>query len=364
VLLKALALMLDKNKLLVLLVDDTPSNLDVLKSALAATYSLKLAINGELALTLAAKFKPDIILLDIMMPVMDGYEVCRRLKSNPETYKIPVIFITAMTETANEQKGFDLGAVDYISKPINPVLVKARVRSQLILANQQRETDRLVELRTKEIKQVQEDAIAMLGMAGHFNDTDTGVHIWRMAQYSGALAKAVGWDVGRTEEMVLAAAMHDTGKIAMPDDILKAPRALTEDEWVIMRSHCQVGYDILSKSQSPVFKLAAEVALSHHEKWDGSGYPHGLSGLDIAESGRIVSICDVFDALTMKRPYKEAWSVEKALAVLDEGAGRHFDPELLAAFHSIEEEILEIKAYWQTEEDNSDRTGIKRLAVS
>ncbi len=340
------------NKLVVLLVDDTPTNLDVLKSALAPIYSLKLAINGEIALTLAIKFKPDIILLDIMMPVMDGYEVCRRLKSNPETYKIPVIFITAMTDTANEQKGFDLGAVDYISKPINPVIVKARVRSQLILANQQRETDRLVKLRTREIKQVQEDAIAMLGMAGHYNDSDTGVHIWRMAQYSGALAKAVGWSVDRTEQMVLAAAMHDTGKIAMPDNILKAPRALTEDEWVIMRSHCQVGYDILSKSQSPVFKLAAEVALSHHEKWDGSGYPHGKSGLDIAESGRIVAICDVFDALTMKRPYKEAWPIEKALAVLDEGAGHHFDPELITIFRSIEEDILQIKAYWQAEEEN------------
>lgn len=322
----------------ILIVDDEPNNLQVLRQILKDRYQLLFAPNGEKALQAVAPHQPDLILLDIMMPGINGYEVCRQLKSNPLTRNIPVIFITAMSDTEDEAKGFDVGAVDFIQKPISGPIVLRRVQTHLSLVHAQ------------ELEDSQKAAIFMLGDAGHYNDTDTGLHIWRMSAYACALAKAAGWTDECAELLELAAPMHDTGKIGIPDSILKAPRKLTPDEWRIMQSHTEIGAKILGKSQTPIFKMAAEVARYHHEKWDGNGYPAGLAGTAIPESARIVAIADVFDALTMARPYKTAWSIEDSLAEIQRSSGSHFEPRLVELFERILPEILRIKDAWDSKE--------------
>ncbi len=323
-----------KDSYKVLLVDDEPNNLKVLQQILKDRFQLLFAINGEKALAAAREHRPDIILLDIMMPDMDGYQVCTRLKAEPITANIPVIFVTAMGEMENEARGFDVGAVDYIQKPVSGPIVLRRVQTHLSL------------VRVDELDQLARAAIEMLGDAGHYNDPYTGDHIWRMAAYSAALARAAGWTSSQVAMMELAAPTHDTGKIGIPHGILKAARTLNEEEWAIMKSHSQIGFDILNKSDNPVFKLAAEIARYHHEKWDGSGYPLGLAGEAIPESARIVAIADVFDALTTKRPYKEPWPLADTLKAMQDMAGSHFDPRLLALFMADMPEILRLKAAW------------------
>lgn len=318
----------------ILAVDDEPNNLQVLRQILKDHYQLIFAPNGEKALEAAAKHQPHLILLDIMMPGLDGYEVCQRLHGDPATRHIPVIFVTAMSEVEDEAKGFDAGAVDYIQKPVSGAIVLRRVQTHLSL------------VQVQELEDSQKAAIFMLGEAGHYNDTDTGAHIWRMAAYARVMAIAVGWSSERAERLALAAPMHDTGKIGTPDAILKAPRKLTADEWKIMKDHAEIGFGILSKSQTPIFVMAAEVARYHHERWDGSGYPFGLAGDAIPESARIVAIADVFDALTMKRPYKEAWSIEDTMAEIRRSAGSHFDPRLVDVFEKSLPEILKVKEEW------------------
>jgi putative two-component system response regulator len=324
-----------KDSYKVLLVDDEPNNLKVLQQILKDHFQLIFAINGEKALVAVKDHNPDIILLDIMMPDMDGYQVCTHLKSDPTTANIPVIFVTAMGEMEDEARGFDVGAVDYIQKPVSGPIVLRRVRTQLSL------------VRVDELDKLARAAIEMLGEAGHYNDPYTGDHIWRMAAYSTALARAAGWKPAQVEMLSLAAPTHDTGKIGIPHGILKAARALDAEEWEIMKTHSQIGYDILGKSDNPVIKMAAEVARYHHEKWDGSGYPLGLAGEEIPETARIVAIADVFDALTTKRPYKEPWPLDETVKVMLQNAGSHFDPRLLTLFLEMMPEIMRIKAEWR-----------------
>ncbi len=340
----------DNEKPLLLLVDDTPENLDVLRGILGRDYRLRIATSGPAALKLVQRQQPDLILLDVMMPEMDGHQVCRILKSDPATAQIPVIFVTAMAESEDEELGLQLGAVDYLTKPVHPAVVRARVATHLALADQQRSCRRAVEERTRELEAAQRAAVYMLGEAGHYNDTDTGVHIWRMAAYSAALARALCWPVERAALLELAAPMHDTGKIGIPDAILKAPRKLTPEEWQIMRRHSEIGHRILSQSDTPLFALAAEIALHHHERWDGSGYPRGLAGKAIPQSARIVAVADVFDALTMKRPYKEPWSLDRAFDTIAADAGSHFDPEVVAEFLRIRPRIETIRLEWEERE--------------
>src|SRR5574343_388327 len=316
----------------ILIVDDEAANLAILHQILKDEHRLMMARSGAEALKLANKHHPSLILLDIQMPEMDGYAVCRALKANPVTETIPVIFITTLSELEKEEAGFDAGCVDYLIKPVYPRIVRARVRTHLSL------------VQTKCLERTYGEAIAMLGKAGHYNDSDTGVHIWRIAAYARQLAEAVGWPKEKCVLLEQAAPMHDTGKIGIPDSVLRKPGALDGDEWGIMQTHCQIGYEILSSSDAPVFVMAAEIALHHHEKWDGSGYPDGLIGKAIPESARIVALVDVFDALTMKRPYKEAWPVEQAIETLREGAGHHFEPSLVDVFETCLPRILEIKA--------------------
>ncbi|WP_239061125.1 HD domain-containing phosphohydrolase [Desulfovibrio sp. JC022] len=333
----------------VLIVDDNNLNIDLMVEVLKDQYSLQVALDGQRCLELLENFTPDIILLDVMMPGMDGYELCRRLKSNSVTAKIPVIFITARTQEDNEAKGFACGAVDYIAKPISPPVLQARVATHIELSRKQSAFEERINRQVLEIRNSQEDAVFMLGTAGHYNDDDTGVHIWRMADYSKALAKAVLWPVEQQRMIQLAASMHDTGKIGIPDAILKKPGKLTEAEWVEMRKHSELGHRILSLSSCPLFQMAAEIALHHHERWDGSGYPHNLKGEEIPEVARIVAVADVFDALTSSRPYKEAWPVEKAFEYIADSKG-HFEPRLAETFLSISDRILEIKEYWAADE--------------
>lgn len=337
----------------VLVVDDEPNNLQLLRQILKNKYNISLATSGPQAVELAKKFEPDLILLDVMMPDVDGYETCVQLKCDPVTVKIPVIFVTAKSEIEDEKRGFDVGAVDYITKPVSAPIVHARVATHLALYDQQRMFEIQLEMRTSELAASQNAAIHMLGEAGHYNDQDTGVHIWRMAAYAGAIARAAGWHVVRSKQLQFAAPMHDTGKIGIPDAILKKPGKLDADEWQIMKTHAKIGYDILSKSPTPLFKMAAEVALYHHEKWDGSGYPKGLKGEAIPESARIVAIADVFDALTMVRPYKSAWTINEAVEEIKKGRGQHFDPRLTDCFLSILPELIEIKAHWDAKEEAS-----------
>ncbi len=325
----------------ILVVDDEPLNLDAMRQILEKEYPLVFARNGQEALAAAAKHSPSLILLDIQMSHMDGYATCLALKAQAQFAHIPVIFVTSLSDAWDEARGFDCGAVDYITKPASPLVVRARVKTHLSL------------VRASQLEQSHRDAVHMLGMTGHYNDNDTGAHIWRMAALARELAATVGWSEQDCQMLELAAPMHDTGKVGIPSLILRKPGKLDASEWAIMKTHPRIGYDILSKSNAPVFQLAAEVALRHHEKWDGSGYPGGLSGEMIPESARIVAIADVFDALTMKRPYKEAWPLERVMDTLQEGSGTHFDPRLLKCFMDILPRIYRIKVEWDARESRA-----------
>ncbi|BAL25604.1 HD domain-containing phosphohydrolase [Azoarcus sp. KH32C] len=331
----------------ILCVDDDPLNLGLLRAVLEQDYRLVYARSGAEAIRATAKHQPSLILLDVVMPDMNGFDVARHLKADPATSRIPIIFVTSLTEAVDEQTGFDVGGVDYITKPISPPVVRARVRTHLSLVN------------AAELAASHRAAIHMLGEAGHYNDTDTGMHVWRMAAYCRRLAEIVGWEAEDAGLLELAAPMHDTGKIGIPDAILKKPAKLDADEWTVMKTHSRIGYDILCRGDAPLFQLAAKVSLYHHERWDGTGYPDGLVGEEIPESARIVAIADVFDALTTRRPYKEAWPLERVIDQLDESAGSHLEARLVSAFKGAMPEILEIKAHWDAQEGRAREVGLR-----
>ncbi|GGC65483.1 response regulator [Undibacterium terreum] len=315
----------------VLLVDDEASTLALLRTILDQEYRLVFARNGAEAVAAVLKHRPSLALLDVGLPDVNGYDLCQHIKQIDPTQALQVIFITAYASLEQETKGFAAGAVDYIVKPVSAPIVRARVAAHLSL------------VRVTALERSHRDAILMLAHAGHYNDTDTGAHIWRMGAYAAALARACGWDAESVARMELAAPMHDTGKLGIPQAILRKPGPLDEQEWEVMRTHAQIGHDILRKSKAPLFQLAAEVALRHHEKWDGSGYPGGMKAKEIPESARIVALADVFDALSMKRPYKEPWATDRILSYLKENAGSHFDPEMVPVFCGIVPELLEIR---------------------
>ncbi len=337
----------EKNTLLV--VDDTPENIDVLRGILGADYAIKVANSGQLALKIAATQPPDLILLDVIMPGMDGYEVCRQLKGNEATRHIPIIFITARGEVADETLGFELGAADYITKPVSLPIVRARVRAHLALADQRRYLQQLVAERTGELersnqqlKRTHLDMLQQLGRAADYRDNETGMHIVRVGNFSKLLGLASGFLESQAELLMYASMMHDIGKIGVPDHILLKPGKLTTEEFEVIKKHPEIGAEIIGDHDAEVLKMAKQIALGHHEKWNGQGYPHGLSGTDIPIVGRIVAIVDVFDALTCVRPYKAAWPVEKALELIAKEAGQHFDPELARLFLGMETEVRRI----------------------
>ncbi|HAG40274.1 Cyclic di-GMP phosphodiesterase response regulator RpfG [Pseudoalteromonas sp. P1-30] len=319
----------------ILIVDDEPANLKVMREVLGNQYRMSFAKSGAAALALLEKEQPKLILLDIMMPDMNGFEVCEILKSTPALSHIPIIFVTALGDESDEFKGFELGAVDYITKPISPAIVRARVKTHLSL------------VQAEQLKQAHVDLVHRLGRAAEYKDTDTGEHIARMSQYSKLLALEFGMGEQQAELLRQAAPMHDVGKIGIPDAILLKPGRLTPDEFDHMKQHAAIGAQILANSSSPLLQLAHKLAIEHHEKWDGSGYPNGLKGEQISVEGRIVAIADVFDALTSKRPYKEAWGVEEALEHMQAQAGKHFDPHLINLFVNKLDAIIAIKNTYQ-----------------
>lgn len=334
----------EATKPVVLLVDDTPFNIDVLRGILAGIYTLKVATSGEKALALAQmQPQPHLILLDVMMPGMDGYEVCRRLKSNPQTSAIPVIFVTSMNEVEDEQRGFEAGGVDYITKPVSPPLVQSRVATHLRLYAHERRLSELVQARTRELEQTRLEIIRRLGRAAEFKDDETGQHVIRMSHFTRLLAESTGMPAAEVDVLFNAAPMHDVGKIGIPEAILLKPDKLTEEEWKVMRRHPAIGAGIIGKHNHPLLETARIVALTHHEKWDGSGYPRGLRGEAIPLVGRIVAIADVFDALTSERPYKKAWPESEAIEYLRREAGRHFDPRLVELFVQRLPEIRQVR---------------------
>ena len=324
----------DDHRPRLLLVDDEPTNLQLLRQVLQADYRLLFATDGARALQLAKEQRPDLILLDIMMPGMDGYAVCQSLKSQPLTAHIPVIFVTALTDTQDETRGFDVGAVDYITKPVSPPVVRARVRTQLSLVH----TD---ELRASRLLIVQ-----CLGRAAEYKDNETGRHVIRMSLYAQQLALAAGCSAAWAEDLLHAAPMHDIGKIGIPDAVLLKPGPLDAPEWEVMRTHPHIGAEIIGNHGAHMLQLARSIALAHHEKWDGSGYPGQLAGEAIPLEARICAIVDVFDALTSTRPYKKPWSTEDAVAHIQSQAGKHFEPRLVDLFVALLPQLLPIQQRW------------------
>jgi putative two-component system response regulator len=319
---------------LILAVDDEASNLQLLRHILQDQYRLLFAKDAARALDLARQERPNLILLDVMMPGITGYEACRILKADPATAAIPVIFATALNDPDDEVTGFEAGAVDYITKPLSPPIVRARVRTHLSL------------VRADELKETRLQIVQRLGRAAANKDKENGLHLIRLSHKPRLLGLAAGLSDTAAEDLLHAAPMHDVGKIGIPDRILQKPAALDKEEWKIMQSHSTIGADIIGEHTHGMLALARNIALTHHEKWDGSGYPRGLAGEDIPLEGRIVAIADVFDALTSSRPYKEAWPVEEAVQYLRQQRGQHFDAHLVDLFLEHLPEIVEIKERW------------------
>ncbi len=317
-----------------LVVDDEPANLQVLRQILQSRYRLSFARDGEKALQLAAQERPQLILLDVMMPGLSGLDVCRQLKADPALRHIPVLFVTALSDPSHEAEGFAAGGVDYLTKPVSPPIVLARVRTHLSLVAAD-------ELRASRLA-----IVHCLGRASEYRDNETGRHVIRMSHFAQVLGRALGMAEDEADDLLNAAAMHDVGKIGIPDAILLKPGALDDAQWAVMRRHPEIGAEIIGSHEARVLQMARRVALAHHEKWNGKGYPQGLAGEAIPLEARIVALCDVFDALTSERPYKSAWPVEKAVQLLKDEAGQHFDPQLVERFVAHLPEILEIRERW------------------
>ncbi|MEO5334628.1 MAG: response regulator [Magnetococcus sp. YQC-5] len=339
----------------ILIVDDVLENLDILKGLLESKYRVKVATNGRIAIKVALSSNPpDLILLDVMMPDMDGYEVCRFLKQDDRTRDIPILFVTSKAEVENESKGFELGAADYLLKPVSQSIVLARIKTHLALHDQRKLLTDQVEVRTAqlmlrniEMEETRREVIHQLGRAAEYRDNETGMHVMRMCRYVRLLSLHAGLSDPEADLLMLAAPMHDLGKIGIPDHILLKPGKLTEEEFAVIQTHCEMGCKIIGEQKSEIMRLAALIALTHHEKWNGRGYPGNLLGEAIPMTGRLAAVGDVFDALTSVRPYKKAWSVDDALALIAKEGGEHFDPGLATIFVGLKPEIVEIMGQYQ-----------------
>lgn len=361
------------DKELVLVIDDTPENLMMMNTLLKEDFKVKVASSGRHGLELARSASPDVILLDIAMPEMDGYEVIKKLKHDPQTAAIPVIFLTARTDSVDEKHGLQLGAVDYITKPISPSILLARVRNQIalkktadFLRNKSDFLENEIQRRTLEIDMLQQAAIQVVTSLAETRDRETGKHVRRTQLYIKALAKQLQshprfhdcLDDQQIEAIYRSAPLHDIGKVGIPDHILRKAGKLTDDEFEIMKSHTTLGYEAITNAEVDggvnvdFLRYAKEIALSHQEKWDGSGYPQKLAGDMIPVSARLMAVADVYDALISRRVYKEPYSHEQAIRIMKEGRGTHFDPDMLDAFLAIEQQIIDIASqYSDSSED-------------
>lgn len=339
---------------LILAVDDTPENLALIVELLREHYRLRVATNGMDALRLAAGSpRPDLILLDVMMPGMDGFEVCERLQADPATAGIPVIFLTALTSVEDERHGLQVGAVDYVTKPISPPILEARVKTHLrlkasadFLRDKADFLESEVARRTREICTIQDVTIQVMASLAETRDNETGHHIRRTQHYVRVLAEALAghprFREALTPEAIellfKSAPLHDIGKVGIPDHILLKPGRLDADEWAIMKTHAVIGRDAIEPAEQALgirvdfLRYAKEIAYGHHEKWDGSGYPQGLAGDAIPVSARLMALADVYDALISKRVYKAPMPHAVAAGLIVEGRGSHFDPDVVDAF--------------------------------
>lgn len=364
----------------ILVVDDTPDNLTLMSALLKDSYKVRVANGGERALKLAvASEPPDLILLDIMMPGMDGFEVCRRLKAEPATREIPVIFLTAKTDVEDEARGLALGAVDYITKPISPPIVLARVQTHLtlkasadFLRDKNAYLEGEVEKRTREVAAIQDVTIMAMASLAEARDNETGNHIRRTQLYVKELAKQLQThprfaDFLSDRHIALlykSAPLHDIGKVGIPDHILLKPGKLTVDEFEIMKTHTTIGRDAIAQAghlidtEGGFLHIAMEIAYSHQEKWDGSGYPQGLAGDDIPVAARLMALADVYDALISRRVYKAPMPHDEAVEIIRNGKGSHFDPDMVEAFLQIQEKFLAIaNRYADSDQDVQQKVG-------
>ncbi len=358
----------------VLIVDDTPQNIDILLESLGDLYSIQVAVNGKEALEAVAEDPPDLILLDVLMPEINGYEVCRRLKNDFPAADIPVIFLTALSEMDQKTKGFELGAVDFITKPFDIREVKARVKTHLVnkfagdfLKNQNSFLETMVKKRTFQIENIQNVTIRMAASLAETRDNETGDHIKRTQKYVAAFLNMLSeenlYPEYINEEsidlMIKSAPLHDIGKIGVADKILLKPGKLTNEEFDEMKKHTIYGNESLLRAEEEIkdesfLRFAREIAYTHHEKWDGSGYPEGVSGDEIPLSGRIMAIADVYDALISKRVYKPPFTHSKAVSIINEGKGHHFDPVLIECFGKIEESFRQIALEYVESDDERE----------
>jgi putative two-component system response regulator len=362
------------HKATVLVIDDSPDSLTLMSGLLKDTYRVKVATHGDTGLKVALSAQPpDLILLDIMMPDVDGYEVCRQLKANPKSKAIPVIFLTARSDAEDEQKGLALGAVDYITKPISPAILLARVATQLALkasADWLRDKNDFLEQevarRTQELSDAQDVTILAMTSLAETRDSDTGNHIRRTQHYVKALAQALTEHPrfkGQLSPQVInvlfkSAPLHDIGKVGIPDRILLKPSSLSPEEFEIMRTHTTLGFEAIEQAEKtlgtpvPFLQMAKEIALSHQEKWDGSGYPQGLKGDAIPMSARLMAVADVYDALISQRVYKAALPHDRAVQIVFQGRGSHFDPDMVDAFIGIQDEFNDIAQRYKDSDAN------------
>jgi putative two-component system response regulator len=363
---------------LLLLVDDAPEILDVLRQILGTGFRLKVATGGVRALKIAQSDEPpDLIVLDITMPDLDGLEVCRRLKADPKTANIPVIFLSARDQVFDETLGFKVGAVDYVTKPVIPEILLARVRTHVELKLARAEIERhnalleqKVKDRTAQLAQTQEVTIRSLAALAETRDMDTGMHIVRTGRYVEALARRMAADPhyapslteANIELICKSAALHDIGKVGIPDHILLKPGKLTPEEFDLMKQHADLGARAIEKAErmmgvdhaNSFLRYAREIAATHQEKWDGTGYPRGLKGEDIPVSGRLMAIADVYDALISRRVYKAPLSHEEAVQRINDGSGTHFDPAIVQGFIAIQEEFRRIAIEFADAAENGD----------
>ena len=342
-----------ENALRVCIIDDNETNLMLFEQIvrrLGDDLSIECFADPIKAVASCVAALPDLILVDYMMPGMDGHEVLRRLRALPAARDVPMVMVTAANERSVRQTALELGATDFIAKPIETGEVKARLsnllalrRSHLQLADRNIWLADEVRRATRTIIDREEELIFRLSRAAEFRDPETGAHISRMAHFSMLIAAALGMPTDDCDLMLRSAPMHDIGKLGIPDGILLKPGRLDEQEMAVMRRHPQIGFSILDGSASRLIRMGAEIALTHHEKFDGTGFPAGLAGDTIPLSGRIVAVADVFDALTSVRPYKRAWEVNDSVAFLKENAGTHFDPACVEAFLAVWDEVLKIR---------------------
>ncbi len=357
-----------KKKPVILVVDDEERNLRLMEALLTPMgYEISLAQSGMQAFEMVVANPPDVILLDIMMPKIDGFEVARRMKGDERTCMIPIVMVTNLADVEDRVKALRAGADDFLSKPVDKLELSARVGSLVKvkafndhMRNHREKLEAEVGERTrqlqeafKKIKEASRETIHRLSRAAEFKDKDTVGHLFRVSNYAALIARKIGLGEKTVESILLAAPMHDIGKIGVPDHILRKPGKLAPEEWEIMKRHTVFGAKILEGSKVGFIRLAEVIAMTHHEKWDGTGYPRKLAGRKIPLVGRIMAIADVFDALTTRRPYKEAFPVEKSFEIIRQGRGSHFDPELVDVFISVAEKVFEIREEYA--DDKTDR---------